>query len=192
MQLQSYKHEHTMMKNKLQNGFTLIELLIVMAILGILAGLLLTNLQGMRSRARDARRKADLDGISKAVRLYSNNANRFPASNSTYRIVGCGTSYTSPTQCSWGGPFSVTIGGNTTTFMGRLPTDPLSTSTSTITYYYHSTTPTQFLIVSDLEIGSDQDAADSILRCQSLYNAFVSSFGGSPPSFNNPFVLCAQ
>lgn len=179
------------MYKKLSKGFTLIELLIVMAILGILAGLLLTNLQGMRSRARDARRKADLDAIGKALRLYSNNASVYPTSDASYRIEGCGT-YVTPTVCDWGTAFSVTIGGKETVFMGRLPTDPSTSTASTITYYYRSDDPNQFLIAADLEIASDLDGADSVTRCQSLYNAFITSFGGTPPDFNNAYVVCSE
>jgi prepilin-type N-terminal cleavage/methylation domain-containing protein len=53
-------------------GFTLIELLVVISIIGILATLLIANIGGVRERARDARRKSDLNQIQKALEMYKN------------------------------------------------------------------------------------------------------------------------
>lgn len=48
-------------------GFTLIELLIVVAIIGILSGVGVVAFSGIQQSARDAKRKADVDAISKAL-----------------------------------------------------------------------------------------------------------------------------
>ncbi len=56
----------------LKLGFTLIELLVVISIIGILATLLIANIGGVRERARDAKRKSDLNQIQKALELYKN------------------------------------------------------------------------------------------------------------------------
>lgn len=65
------------MPNRMKNcklmtskGFTLIELLVVITILGLLAGLVLSNMSGARERARDAKRKSDLKEIQKALQMY--------------------------------------------------------------------------------------------------------------------------
>ncbi|HUV43179.1 MAG TPA: type II secretion system protein [Patescibacteria group bacterium] len=55
-----------------ERGFTLIELLVVISIIGILATLLIANIGGIRERARDARRKSDLNQIQKALEMYKN------------------------------------------------------------------------------------------------------------------------
>ncbi len=55
-------------KNKIQ-GFTLIELLIVIAIIGILAGMVLVATSSSRNRGRDARRASDLRAIQSAQEL---------------------------------------------------------------------------------------------------------------------------
>lgn len=50
-------------------GFTLIELLIVITILGILAGITLVSYGGTQERARDSKRKQEVDSIKKALEL---------------------------------------------------------------------------------------------------------------------------
>lgn len=57
-----------------QKGFTLVELLVVVAIIGLLAGIAVVSVNSTRVRARDARRIADIKQIQNALELY-NNAN---------------------------------------------------------------------------------------------------------------------
>jgi len=55
---------------RLDKGFTLIELLIALAIVGILATIGLNSFSSSQKRARDAKRKADLDQLQKGLELY--------------------------------------------------------------------------------------------------------------------------
>ena len=66
------KNGFTFISRAGEGGFTLIELLVVISIIGILATLLIANIGGVRERARDARRKSDLNQIQKALELYKN------------------------------------------------------------------------------------------------------------------------
>lgn len=61
-----------------KSGFTLIELLVVIAIIGLLSSVVLASLTVARQKARDAKRVAEMDSISKALELYYTEANSYP------------------------------------------------------------------------------------------------------------------
>jgi len=64
------------------SGFTLIELLVVILVIGVLSGVLLSviNSGGVRAKARDSRRKADLLKIQTALELYFADNRAYPTS----------------------------------------------------------------------------------------------------------------
>jgi general secretion pathway protein G len=62
-----------------RTGFTLIEILIVVAIIGILAGVVLVGLRGTGPQARDSRRAADLRQVQNGLELYYNKLGAYPA-----------------------------------------------------------------------------------------------------------------
>lgn len=138
------------MKNFLKKGFTLIELLIVIAIIGIMVALILPNLAGARERARDSRRKADLNSVQTALRLYYNDTQSFPASltwNSSLKSLD-----------------------NVTTYMALLPTDP--SSSTTIKLYTYTPSSDGYIVVAVLENASDPDIATSHAKCPTTYAAY--------------------
>ncbi|NCN82957.1 MAG: type II secretion system protein [Candidatus Pacebacteria bacterium] len=72
-------------------AFTLIELLVVISIIAVLTAILLPNLVGIRGRAADARKKADLKDFQSALRLYYNDHQAYPADLSSHDEFTNGT-----------------------------------------------------------------------------------------------------
>ncbi len=135
--------------NKLQKGFTLVELLIVIAIIGVLAALLMSNFIGVRQRARDAQRKGDLESIRHALELYR-------ADQGVYPQVGVGDG-NFPTTCGAGS----SLFSGTTVYMQKIPCDPLGGS-----YVYSSDSNTYTLIACIENLNDSQkDTANNPTYC---------------------------
>lgn len=146
------------MTKKLPKGFTLIELLVVVSLIGILATLVLANLNAARERGRDAQRKSDLKSIQNALQIYYNDYGKYPESNPSGTILGCGSAGT--TACTWDSAW--TAGGNT--YMQTLPADPISTQS----YVYERTSLDTYSLKACLENASDEDGtAESGVDCSS-------------------------
>lgn len=158
------------MPNK--NGFTLIELLIVIAIIGILATLLMTNFIGVRQRARDAQRKSDVRQMQSALELYRSDTGSYPASDANNRL--------NSTACPTSSSFKSS--DLTTTYMQTVPCDPLgSTAYHGGNYYYYST-GSSYYIVSCLENSSDSQAvsdADTTFKASSAPDTCTNNSQGT-------------
>lgn len=98
-----------------EGAFTLIELLVVVSLIGVLATLVIANMNSARERARDAQRKSDLRNIQTALRLYYNDNTGYPQS-SAGNILGCDG------VCVWGEAWI----SDGITYMNILPDDPLT------------------------------------------------------------------
>jgi general secretion pathway protein G len=139
-----------------QFGFTLIELLVVISIIGILATLIVANLNSARSRARDAERKSDLKNIEAALRLYYNDYGTFPANDNSYQPKGCGLS--GITSCTWGGEWN----SGSVIYMQTLPADPLSSQTYRYTAITTNNLISSFTLQACLENASDPNGVTSV------------------------------
>ncbi len=68
------------MKHAYQRGFSIVEVLVVIAVIGILAGIVLVALNTTRTRARDAIRKQDVRSIMTLLEAYRVTHGRYPIS----------------------------------------------------------------------------------------------------------------
>ena len=78
-------------------GFTLLELLTVIAIIGILAGLMLPAIMGFQARTRIKKAETEVKSLATAIRAYHTEYSRWPVnpseggvwSNDNYTVLRC-------------------------------------------------------------------------------------------------------
>lgn len=117
---------------KSQNGFTLIELLVVISIIGLLASILLIALVQVRAKGRDARRKADMTQVQKALELYYSSNGSYPSTSGAW----WGTSVNGGSHGTSGS--SGYIPNLAPTYVDKLPVDPLGYTSGWSGYNYRS------------------------------------------------------
>ena len=74
---------------KKNSGFTIIELLIVIIVIGILATLVIVTYNGIQQKARDTKRKTDINAVQGQVEAYFAQNGKYPTlanvNDSTWR-----------------------------------------------------------------------------------------------------------
>lgn len=66
-----------------RKGFTLIELLVVVAIIAILTVLIIVTWTSAQKKARDSKRKSDLQSIASATEMFYSENKKYPAGENT-------------------------------------------------------------------------------------------------------------
>lgn len=106
---------------KNNKGFTLIELLVVIAIIGILSSVVLASLNSARTKARDARRIADIKQIQLALELFYD-ANRYYPGSGECGATTPNTGWSNSVQCLSNGRW---LRDSTSNLSGFIPVDPI-------------------------------------------------------------------
>lgn len=86
-----------------KKGFTLIELLIVIAIIGLLSGIVLVSLGQSRDKALDAKTVATINNINKSMEIFNSYSNRFSGNTgvndtTTHFYLSANNGYNADTQ----------------------------------------------------------------------------------------------
>jgi prepilin-type N-terminal cleavage/methylation domain-containing protein len=163
-----------------QKAFTLIELLVVIAIIGLLASIVVTNVNNVRAKARDVKRISEIAAIQKALDSYY-------IDNGAYPISGnCGATVPNGMWCnsvqSLSGGHWVRNGAfiNLGSYLSQDPVDPNPAASLVFTpidggaYYYFSNAyggaGQWYMIVFGLENRSSQlQNTDGVTACDGTY-----------------------
>jgi len=103
-----------------QKGFTLIELLVVIAVIGIISSLVLVSMGEARAKARDSRRKSDIDQVRRALELYYIDNGQYPLSGGA---VSPNSGWTNSNHSSWDN-----LATDLRPYLAGLPKDPVNSS----------------------------------------------------------------
>lgn len=122
-------------------AFTLVELLVVIAVIGLLSTVAMVALNSSRAAARDAKRKADLLQISKAIDLYADANSSLPR-NSTW------CTYISNPSGSWGYDFQADLAPS---YIGKVPLDPAAGGQIGDYVYYNIDDISKYRLCANLE-----------------------------------------
>lgn len=156
-------------------GFTLIELLIVIAILGILSISILLTLNPFTQiqKGNDAKRKADLSQIQKALEVYYQDYGAYPDrwGYVLYPITSApGVTPVVKTQKDWGSSWQP--------YMNVIPKDPVSAKK----YIYYTSNGQSYYLYASLDRGSKDPQACSGGQCSGAGLANMNTICGSGAS----------
>lgn len=151
----------------MKKGFSLIELLVVIAITAVLTAIALPNFLSARERARDAKRKQEMNEMKNALRLYYNDKQFYPTAanggiGKLNYISGCGLEGDTLCPCTsteQNADFAAGV-GCATVYMKRFPSEFGSRI-----YYAQFDSGNDFCLKASLENAADPDILTSRCRC---------------------------
>jgi len=167
-----------------KRGFTIVELLIVIVVIGILAAITIVAYNGVQQRARDSRRKQDVEVIAKSLELYYIDNGKYPTSSGSTAI---NASWSTTADSSW-----ANLATQLKPYANNLPADPVSTPnvsflTGGYNYSYYSdpnggggwcgTTNNQmFILIYKVEGSSQSDTLQGDCTTNPIYYGGVSNY----------------
>ncbi|MFH1207289.1 MAG: type II secretion system protein [Patescibacteria group bacterium] len=119
-----------MRKNSVR-GYTLIELMVVVAIIGILVTMGLSELRGAKEAARDATRISDLSQLRLALALYFDDNDHYPIP-----VAGGGAGSDLSTDTGPNTIFSTLGNPLYPGYISRLLVDPVNSAAQAFYYFY--------------------------------------------------------
>ncbi len=129
----------------MKKGFTLVELLVVVAIIGLMAGIATVSVNSVRSKARDARRVADIKQIQNALELYYSDSGTYPAAAVAALGKDAGIAVSD-------NGFTNAAGVGTSVYLNPVPKDP--DSTKAYVYPANAAPTKDYIIEFTLESGT--------------------------------------
>ena len=171
------------MKSTRNQGFTLIELLVVISIISLLSSIVLASLNSARAKARDTRRKADLNQIRLAI-------NQYIVDNNVTISVPPGTPnffIQLNNQCaSWKVDTQIAP-----QYIPKVPEDPLSpgpppSCTPAAGFWYYYGAGYRFEGTSMVNTG----ASDTFILCAFLENTSDKDYKTIPSPWGPPVTYC--
>jgi type II secretion system protein G len=124
----------------MKKSFTLLELMIAIVILGVLSALISGNFFTSLKKSKDARRKADLEQIQRALEMYYEDKRAYPTQAADSGFPFGGKFCETPT-CS----------SNEKIYMQKAPNDPVSSYS-----YQYQSDGTYYRLFSCIENTLDQ------------------------------------
>lgn len=111
------------MKTVRTSGFTLIEILVAATIVSVLSVIGIVSYNSINKRSRDAKRKSDLEQVRSAFEMYRSDKGSYPGSSASFQAL------TALDAGDGSGPL-------VPTYLPSIPSDPKSTVTVPLPYYY--------------------------------------------------------
>ncbi len=149
-----------------RRGFTILELLVVMAIIGILAAIGLGAYPGVQQKARDARRKSDLENIARALEMWYGDSNTNPR-----EYPAPGTEFN----------FNMALESNGELYMQLVPEDRRFPGSA---YVYDRPDVDQFALYARIENQEDSAIARDGTDDPSIYQGMENACGTGNPGCN--------
>ena len=115
----------------MRRGFTLVELLVVVAIIGLLAGIAVVSVNAVRAKARDTKRVADIKQIQTALERRFSDTGMYPPTPANGSKLGTGAAQ-ALTSVAAGWEQTATAGA--TVYLSGVPKDPQNMGEYVYTY----------------------------------------------------------